>query len=250
MARERYLRDAGEETIHANVITADTTSDKAKNWWYYNKKKLLAAVLAAAFVVVFVCSIIFKVKPDYTIAIMSEATLDQGIISMMQEQLKAYGRDLNGDGQVIVQIQNYAVAGQSEDTAYDVQVQQAATVRFAADMTTGESMIWLHDEVGYYCMGEQDTLFIPISQGEEPLMLKWNEVKALEDMDFSSFQNEYITGDDMKKYMERLRVSFRKKEGSTIERDKKLYGYYDDSKEFLDNIISGTKVEQPQAPSN
>ena len=34
MARERYLINAGEDTIHSNEIKLVTAKDKRENWWY------------------------------------------------------------------------------------------------------------------------------------------------------------------------------------------------------------------------
>ena len=57
MARERYLHNAGEDTIHANEIKLVTAKDKRKNWWYYHKFHLLIGIIAVALVVNFVYSI-------------------------------------------------------------------------------------------------------------------------------------------------------------------------------------------------
>ena len=50
MARERYLLNAGEDTIHDNEIKLVTAKDKRKNWWYYHKRHLLVGIIAAAMV--------------------------------------------------------------------------------------------------------------------------------------------------------------------------------------------------------
>ncbi len=46
MARERYLLDVGEDTIHTGVIELKTRKDKFKNWWHYNKRILLFSAIA------------------------------------------------------------------------------------------------------------------------------------------------------------------------------------------------------------
>lgn len=245
MPRERYLLDKDEESIHSNVITADTPKAKAQNWWYYNKKKLLFGIIGAAVVVSLVLSIVFKEHPDYTIAIMSSVYLDDSALTVVEEQLSDYGKDLNGDGKVLVSVVNYAVSSGEDQDSYDATAQQVAATKFAADMSTGESMIWFHDSVGYYCMTEQSELFTPVQTDkklDDPLMIPWNDVKALGEIDFSSYQNDYLTPDNMKEIFSTLRVSFRKMEGSAIERSEKLKQYHADSLEFFNNLMSGTKV--------
>ncbi|MEG1426909.1 MAG: hypothetical protein RSC76_04395 [Oscillospiraceae bacterium] len=249
MPREGYLVNAGEDTIHSNEITADTKMDKFKNWWYYNKKPLFIGILVVGALVSMVLSVVFKVKPDYTIAIMSEAYLDDSGISIVENHLADYGEDLNGDGKVIVTLVNYAVAVNSGDSGYDVSAQQAATVKFAADMSTGESMLWLHDLVGYHCMSDQEDLFTSVKTDkplENSLMIPWSEVAAFQNIDFSSYQHEVLKPEDMKNMFGTLRLSLRRKEGSVIERKKDLVTYYEASEKFLNNLLTGTKVPRPE----
>ena len=46
MARERYLLDDTEDTIHKNEIKPQTAADKRKNWWDYHKVHVLLVALA------------------------------------------------------------------------------------------------------------------------------------------------------------------------------------------------------------
>lgn len=239
MARERYLRGAGEETIHSNVIKADTGKAKAQNWWYYNKKKLFIGILCGALVVSFICSVIFKVHPDYTVAIMSGQYVDDSALKVLENSLTPYGEDVNGDGKVVVRVLNYSVATQSGDSSYDVAAQQAVAVRFAADISTGESMIWLHDEVGYYCMGEQENLFQTINpKADENDMIPWKDVKALKKMDFEGYESEYLNSQNMVEIFSKLRISFREKDGSAIEKSEKLTEYHGNSKKLFENLLA------------
>ena len=49
MARERYLLDDTEDTIHKNEIKPQTAADKRKNWWDYHKVHVLLAALKPIF---------------------------------------------------------------------------------------------------------------------------------------------------------------------------------------------------------
>ena len=71
MARERYLLDDTEDTIHENEIKPQTAADKRKNWWDYHKVHVLLVVLAIAVVGYFIYSVTSKTEPDYTITVMT-----------------------------------------------------------------------------------------------------------------------------------------------------------------------------------
>ena len=71
MARERYLLDDTEDTIHKNEIKPQTAADKRKNWWDYHKVHVLLVALAIAVVGYFIYSVTSKTEPDYTITVMT-----------------------------------------------------------------------------------------------------------------------------------------------------------------------------------
>ena len=50
MARERYLINAGEDTIHSNEIKLVTAKDKRENWWYYHKRQIIPAILVLSLI--------------------------------------------------------------------------------------------------------------------------------------------------------------------------------------------------------
>ena len=46
MARERYLLNDTEDTIHQNQIKPTTGKEKRENWWFYHKVHLIVGVIA------------------------------------------------------------------------------------------------------------------------------------------------------------------------------------------------------------
>ena len=77
MARERYLINAGEDTIHSNEIKLVTAKDKRENWWYYHKRQIIPAILVVALLAVFIHSMATKVDPDYTIGLLTSFTMPE-----------------------------------------------------------------------------------------------------------------------------------------------------------------------------
>ena len=115
MARERYLHNAGEDTIHSNEIKLVTAKDKRKNWWYYHKFHLLIGIIAAALVGNFIYSIATKVEPDYTIALLTSYSMPQNGVTQLEECIAPYADDRNGDGKVVVQVSNYVFSQDTSD---------------------------------------------------------------------------------------------------------------------------------------
>lgn len=102
MARERYLLDDTEDTIHKNEIKPQTAADKRKNWWDYHKVHVLLVALAIAVVGYFIYSVTSKTEPDYTITVMTQYTVPSDLQTDIQELFEKYADDRNGDGKTYV----------------------------------------------------------------------------------------------------------------------------------------------------
>lgn len=246
------LNEDGEETIHSNVIELKTNRDKRRNWWYYNRKKVLIGFLLLVTVIYFIATVFFKTKPDYTIALVNQISLGDEVLDILEAQIAKYGEDLNGDGQVIVEVMNYSANDEMEKNSYYAQSLQATYVKMGADITLGDSMIWLHDEAGYELLENQvaEGLFKPLDlentvEGDDT-MIDIENVPGLYATDYSTYEGEVFTGDDVKKLMDRLRVSIREPEGSTIEKDEELMEYYEASEKLFYNLVNDIQTNSSQ----
>ncbi len=246
MARERYLLDESESTIHANIVKPTTVKQKADNWWFYYKRVLAWGIFAGVLVISFIASIVFKTHPDYSIAVMNGSLVPTQAFEIMEAQLAEYADDRNGDGKIVVEILNYALVQDEDGNPYDPTMMEAAYVRFAGDLSVGESMIWIHDEVGYYAMGEEvNGLFKEDFSGDEPSMMSLGEIDAFTNIDFSEYDDPLtpITPEELNEYFNGLRISFRELEGA-IENKQDSIEYHTDCEVFFDNLLNGNKISE------
>ena len=240
MARERLLAGAGEDTIHSNIIKAETPQEKFSNWWFYNKKILLVVVLIIAMIISVAASILSQDKPDYIIAIANAYAIDEDAIDIVEKHIAQYGEDLNGDGEVVVEIRDYYfLVNDNADKELAESVFEAASVKYAADMASCDSMIWLYDDYGISFLINNEASF---REG-----VKWDEVPGLADIDFSAFEHEILTAANMEQAFSQFTVAMRVKEGSGFESDKKKLEYYDACEKLLENLKSDTKTSVPAA---
>ena len=117
MARDGYLWNAGEDTIHLTKKEQAplTPREKRKNFWYYHKFHILIAILCAAVLGWTVYVFVSQVSPDYQIAFVTVDDYPDTVIRQMEEQISTIAEDRNGDGQVVVRINYYHML--PEDTA-------------------------------------------------------------------------------------------------------------------------------------
>lgn len=253
MARERYLVNAGEDTIHSNVIELRTAKEKRENWWFYHKTHLIVGILLAALAVSLVYSIASQVEPDYTIGLLTSYSMPSEAQEQISGYIERYAEDRNGDGKVVVQLSNYVMNANESD----LQMIQASMTRFAGDAALNSCMIYIHDEEAFEQMQGQFQSYFQYNDGQtmpedatdfENAMRDWSELKA-----FEGFQPEEVPGlggwtpEVLTELCGRLRVSVRAKEGSGFASDEELVGYYEDSLALLDRLMKDEPLNQEPA---
>ena len=236
MARERYLLDDTEDTIHQNQITPTTASEKRENWWFYHKIHVIVGVIIAACVACFVWSLVTKENPDYSIALMTEYVVPGDLQTDIEEHLERYGEDLNGDGKVIVSLQYYHFMSDAK-TDYEAAEQQSAFVKFAADASAADSMMFIYDDATYVFLDQNDMegFFAPVD-GMEEEYCRWKDMPGLNTLQLTHYTEEGVTIENVLKVLGELKVSVRSTEGTVSEKQERLE-YRERCIELFDRLL-------------
>lgn len=132
-----------------------------KNFWWHNKIIIIVVILAAAVISYITYDTLSRVKPDLKIIM----TVNNGLVNRTEEIENYFERfctDLNGDGEVKVQVLS---APLTDDTDDYVQIQQYQEV-YLANMQTGEVIFILTDDktdTDIYSENESDNLLSDLS---------------------------------------------------------------------------------------
>lgn len=118
-----------------------TPEEKRKNWWYYHKFHVVGGLVLLSVVGSIVWNAVSQVKPDYRIAYVGANALPDDTAAAIEAGFAALGEDLNGDGQVTVQLMQYPASA-----AGDPQTAMASQVKLMADITECESYFFLLED--------------------------------------------------------------------------------------------------------
>lgn len=136
----------------AALIMADsretmTKTEKRKNWWYYYKWYVVCGII----ILLIVCDIIssrlglFKKSPDFQIAYVGESELPSDTVSALEEAFASLADDFNGDGEVIVQVNQYT--NSSENPVPDMaSFAYASEIALIGDIEVCESYFFLMED--------------------------------------------------------------------------------------------------------
>lgn len=113
-----------------------TRQEKAANWWHYHKFTVLAVVIVLGLAGWLLHDMFGRVRPDLEIGYVGTQALPAGTVEALQDALVPYVTDRNGDGRVVVQLNQYRVDLSTGETA-DPSAQLAGTTQLTAALTEG-----------------------------------------------------------------------------------------------------------------
>ena len=252
MARERYLVNAGEETINQDEIILQTKKEKRQNFWYYYKWYFVVGIIVAILLFSLIRSIVTQVDPDYEIAFMTQETYPEQLTDQLADYIEQYGEDLNGDGKVVVQMNCYQLYTGSSADQQDYNMVMAGSVKFTADTMMGSSMIFITDDLSFQNIasvnGDSFSFFVDkdtferIDEEEkdaDQVRIAFSDCKGLSGFSPSVDSDSVTTEQILENYFDNLSISVRVLEGTSLEDNEKINSYYESSKILFERIKNG-----------
>lgn len=195
--------------------------DKKKKWdnfWYYYKYHVLAGAFVLFCVIVFVKDMMAKVDYDYCISVIGNYPVQEEDTQVLQDWFEEHAEDLNGDGEVHVQIADYYLPPEGE-AGYDPQIYAASQTKLMVDLQEGTSMIYFLDKANYEKLQEMEAF---------PKQEETVEVK-----DCSGFQ-EIGSPTYLKDMIMTMRLMY---DDSKLGKDEEIRDYFDSSESLMKQFV-------------
>ena len=166
-------------------LTAQEQKKRSRaNWWYYNWGIVAVAAMVVVGVAYVAHGLLTTVDPDYTVAVVTAEALPDEAVQHLQTALADYAEDANGDGAVIVQVNNYTWSANASLT--DMNGQMAGATQMNTDLANGESKIWILDdpdgfEQAYGALSEK------LGADWQTKLIPWSSQTALSGLELGSY---------------------------------------------------------------
>lgn len=145
MPSARYTLNIKPEDLIPDKPRERTKKEKFLNWLHYHKWHLAAAAAALAVAASLVWNAVSAPTYDYQVGLVSRVALPDAVLTGLAEGLAGLGQDLDGDGQVRVQINQYNLDFSDLDSQ-DPYAVMASQTRLAADLQMATNFIFLLDD--------------------------------------------------------------------------------------------------------
>jgi len=128
--------------VQPNKPVELTKEQRRQNWWHYHKWHVGICVMAVLIVADLVWHAATQIHPDCQIAYVGTYPLLEEEATAWEERLSALTVDCNGDGRVVVRLNQYPTGGDGDDVMYTA----ASNVKLMADLDACESYFFLLED--------------------------------------------------------------------------------------------------------
>ncbi len=166
-------------------LTAQEQKKRSRaNWWYYNWGIVAVAAMVVVGVAYVAHGLLTTVDPDYTVAVVTAEALPDEAVQHLQTALADYAEDVNGDGAVVVQVNNYTWSANASLTEQNQQM--AGATQMNTDLSSGESKIWILEdpegfEAAYGALREK------LGENWKTQLILWSQQSTLSNLDLGSY---------------------------------------------------------------
>ncbi|MDD6175799.1 MAG: hypothetical protein PUC59_08600 [Firmicutes bacterium] len=222
MVKEKYLPYVEpEKPTEPPKSPKELKKEKRENFWFYNKTKIIVALCAVAAILFTWQPWNTTIDPDYTVGLMSQYYWNETQLEELENMLRPYGKDLNGDGVVKVRVSLYQMCS-PDDAGLGVQEIQAYTTRFVGDLQTGEVILFIGDEANIKLNGIDQGLF---ARADDELSLVGEDEKvSLDDVAVNWKTCDAISKNEMfSHFITDFYFAIRGKEGTIKDKDTEYF---------------------------
>lgn len=197
----------------------EETRKKIDNFWYYYKIHVLVVVFILFVAGVFIKDIVTKVDYDYSVAFVTEEMMTDEEISSIQSVFEREAEDLNGDGEIHVEVQNYTIP---QGDSADPQLVAAGQTKLTVDIQEGTSMIFFLSPGCYESY--KDSGVLPADESE---YIKFSDCTGYEEA-------------GSPKELGDLMGALRLVEDTKLKKDQNKMDYYEANKELFEKFTEKT----------
>ena len=222
-SREEFLKlkkmqsgemDAGPKPSEVAIVPK-TPKEKAANFWFQYKWHTIAIAFITVVLAVLIAQCASRVEPDFSIVYFSYTPIMDDQLKHVTEYFEKFASDLNGDGEVNVQVVNCSFSNNGTN-----QYKSTILTKLQAILVSDQKALLFitdKDSIGYFSNLDSE-LF-----EEEPIALGEDFYSKTETEEFG-------------KLTEGLQISCRRVEDTLIEKGKDVGLVYEEAQKILQEI--------------
>lgn len=187
--------------VQPNPKLEMTPQQKRANWWFYHKWQVLLGIGGVALGIYLGARAlgVGQIKPDYQVAYVGSTAIPEETVTALESALADLGTDCNGDGKVVVCVNQYVMGDNSDDGAVYT---YASSTKLMADLDACDSYFFLLEDPvsfqkNYQVLRDFDgSLSEEAEQEQDSYCLAWSQCPVLQALPLGEF-TEVLLGQEI-----------------------------------------------------
>lgn len=200
------------------AIVPKTPKEKWDNFWFQYKWHVIAITAVTVVLAVLITQCATRTKYDFEVVYFTYTAVVDEQTEKIADYLQKYAEDINGDGEINIQVVNVSFSNKSGDTQYRYTMMTKLQAMIAGDEN---AILYITDGESYKYLDE-------ISKGGS--LFEDESYKFGEDF-YNATQSEQFG-----KLPEGLQISCRRISETTMEKRKEAAEAYESAKKLLENL--------------
>ena len=201
------------------ALKPTTAKEKSENFWFHYKWHTLGAIAFVIIAVICVIQLMGRTPYDMKVVLFTHTAVGDTHTELLTDYFEEYSADLNGDGEVKVQLLNCTI----DDKGYDLQYKNTIYTRILG-------IINAEDQAMIYIVDDKAIDYFNTHVGGESFFA--TEPEALPE----AFYTATRYGEDS--YLpENLKIACRRLKGTLLEKNERAAAVYDESVKVIDKIF-------------
>lgn len=208
--------DAGPKP--SEVAAPLTFGEKLKNTWYHDKLGIIIVAVLTVVIAIFCVQCATKTEYDATVIVFTHTMIGDPNCDKMSEYLQGYCKDVNGDGEINLNVINCSIEGENNsEYSYTNRTKMQSVIA-----TDQKALLFITDKSSYKYLNDLSDE-IDFFEGEP---IKFDD----------DFYEYCVDESGLYDTPKNLQISCRSLEGSTIENSKNVDLYYDCAQSILEGL--------------
>lgn len=149
----KRLQQEGGSIQNDTSAPPQTATDRINNFWYYYKWYIIAFVIIITALAFLIKQCSDKVVFDYTVVLYSNEYVSDIQIGQIEEEMKKYALDTNGDGEINLFVMN---CSRSDDAGADPSFNTTQYTKFQTQLLDGSARIFIMSEKMFEDCNKED----------------------------------------------------------------------------------------------
>ncbi|MDK2802411.1 MAG: hypothetical protein KFW09_03440 [Oscillospiraceae bacterium] len=207
----------------------DSVKNKLENFFYHYKWIVMILIIVISIIIILIINFFNRPSYDLTVLIVGDYSF-LSEYDRIDQVLKEYADDYNNDGEILIELVPFTI--QDEENSKNPYPNALNLSKLMANLTLSTTVIYIIDDYVYDSIGTENAFI--------NLELEYGDIYGVKGDKFNIENTEFLERLNLQNFPKDFSILIRNIEDFSDKNKEKVILNYNNSKKFVNNIITNT----------